>query len=567
MEPNYFLPEIFGNSKLGRMKSQPQINRLIIALIVFTAIGSCIKKDEFDFDKLSTDIEWTPEFAVPLGKISVKTGDLLGEDNISFDNGYVMYDNDSIAHIVFNGDKLFDFEFETVVEVGTITTPVTELDPPAALSAAGTYSGLPTNATSTTVSGTIELDAGDLIKLLEISGSTSFDIHFTNDLPLPAILHLSFDNLKNNGIAVQETINIPANGEITHSIELESLMIDFSANYPSNDIEYDVDFIIESTTETFVLDGTEKISFYTTIDGLDISEAKGDFGQQTLQIDPGILDMDISALQDFDGDIEFTDPTMTLVFEQSMLVPFTIDLGLQGISPNGSIRDLAFNDIQPDQITDPNELGVPFVSSFLLTKVNSDIEEFFKNPEFDQINYNPTISLNPDPVDVFTSPNIIRAGSSNDVTMNIDLPLIMKLKNIEFTDTLDDINILQNVESASLYFKAKNGLPFEAELSTLTLLDENDIELASIDVQVIFSSSAIIENSSGHFYVDTTQIASQINKVSLDKAFTSKITENGKIVFGITLNTSLLGTKAVALHSYDQLEMGISVEAKIDTSN
>ena len=549
------------------MKSEPQIKRFIIAFIVFIAISSCIKKDEFDFDKLSDDIEWTPEFAVPLGKISVKTGDLLGEDNISFDNGYVMYDNDSIAHIIFNGDKLFDFEFESVVEVGTITTPVTELDPPAALSSAGTYSGLPVNATSTSVSGTIKLDAGDLIKLLEISGSTTFDIVFTNDLPLPAILHLNFDNIKNNGIAVQETINIPASGEITHSIVLDNLLIDFSANYPSNNIEYDVDFIIESTDETFVLDGTEKISFFTTIDGLDISEAKGDFGQQTLEIDPGILDMDISALQDFDGDVEFTDPTMTLVFEQSMLVPFTIDLGLQGLKPDGSIRDLEFNNIQPAQITDPDDLDERFISSFLLTKLNSDIEEFFKNPELDQINYNPSISLNPDPVDVFTSPNIIRAGSSNNVTMNIDLPIIMKLKNIEFKDTLDDVSILQNVESASLYFKAKNGLPFEAELSSLTLLDEDYNELASIDVQTIFSSSAIVENSAGHFSVDTTQIISQINKVSLDNSFTSKITDNSKIVFCITLNTSLLGTKAVAMHSYDQLEISVSVEAKINTSN
>lgn len=548
---------------MTKLTSIKQITHIIILLFITI---SCVKKDEFDFDKLSSNnIEWSPELNVPLGSFSISTDDILNGDNITFDNGYIMYDESGVAHIIFNGEKLFEYEFGNIVEVSSFETPLITV--PSPFSTSGTFFGWPIDIEADPVSGVIELPADNEIKFSEVRGSSSMELHFTNQFTLPVIVNLSFSNLKNHDVVVSREITIPAISTTTEYIDLDDLFIDFTSIYPLNEIGYNVSFKIESTSETFTLAGTEVLSFYATMADLRITEAKGDFGKQIIEIDPGQLDMDIKTLQDFDGDIEFTDPKMTLFFEQSMVVPFTIDLGLQGVKPSGLSTDFNFNNIIPEQITDPDNLNGRFISSYVLTKSNSDIAEFFKNPDFDQINYNPVLTLNPTPVDVTTAPNIIRAGSKNEVSMSIDLPFIMKISNLERKDTIKDIEILQNIESATLYFNVENGMPFEAELSSLDIIDSNNDIVASIDRSDIFTSGSLLLNDLGHYSVDTTAITKQYTQISIDKAFTSKITKSSKMIIGFNLNTSQNGSKAVALHDYDKIKVGISVEIKANTAN
>ena len=346
----------------------------LISVVLFIFILTGCMEDKFELDRLSDQMELSPEFSAPLVRGSITLEDLVdnGTENIVMDSSethpYIkmVYREDSI--FAFDGNDLFEVNesgsesytvgnielgsfgpISEVITLGQIVNNASTEESKASLieSADGNYINFPA-VDSMAISGTYEVDEIDNFRYADFE-SGQIEITVGNNLPVEVTAEFTFRTkvMDNTGTTVEEDIilkhfefqNIPSGGSHTETFDLSGERLgsvlyaeEVSLSTPgsSSNVLIDLDqqdLTVEAQSSNLVISGGEVAIPDQNLENqqTDINIGyTGDKRIDTIRLAGGGLDLTIDNHTDIPAYLEIRLPESrypnndTVVFEQQI---------------------------------------------------------------------------------------------------------------------------------------------------------------------------------------------------------------------------------------------------------
>ncbi|MCB0480180.1 MAG: hypothetical protein KDC83_02055 [Flavobacteriales bacterium] len=443
-----------------------KIKSLWLFLFCGIILGSCLKKEDFDFSKLSKTT-WNPEVAMPLMYSNLQAVNVIAKA----DPSVMRVDKENLVTLVYpgktitvTGGEMFQLE-DFTIPVGPLSTgPQVELKFPLLntdgkkLKKIVLSSGyFKFNLTKGSATGTIN------VTLKSISGEPSATIDLNGNIP---------DSIPIGG----KTITLNDQGEFTFGIDLTNL----GGN-------------VENVEFSFVK--------------MDYTSIEGDFGNTMFTLPKDSIQINLFKNVSERGDFEVNDPRLFLDVKNGMGIPFDLLLNKSfGYLTNGD--SIPFEKkAAPIPIagkTSPTSGTVR--TKVKLDKSNTEIKNFIR-PTPSWIVMQPLMQSNPTPL----SPgqyNFLEKSATCEISTSMEMPLHGKVISFVVLDTVpvglkDALDVIQDF---SIKSKVVNGFPMDAIID-VTLLDINYQPLLKggepvriIKDQILCSSGLV----SGEVVVGTT---------------------------------------------------------------
>lgn len=302
----------------------------------------------------------------------------------------------------------------------------------------------------------MDFDEGVEIELINLSAG-QFVYSYESDLNTTLELLLEIPQLVDaNSNPFSETIQIENSGLVTESISLEGYSFIFQDS--SNELQVNYSSQIVSTESFVSYNHVDEITLSIGMEDLDFELIQGYFGQLDQTIEEGILDLDFSALADISSGIVLESPSLVFTTDNSMGLPFQIDLNLIG-ELNG--ENVALNG---------PSLMVPFeqVSTTSFTSYNSQLPELIAlNPS--AVSYSGSVVSNP--LGNVGTLNTLRPNTGITIGFEMELPLHLRIQDANTKDTLalsfgsENTSDLIVVESVRMQLRTQNEFPLDVSLT------------------------------------------------------------------------------------------------------
>lgn len=538
-----------------------------VLLILFSP--SCINDEDYDFDKLSEKIDWTPNMIVPVGHGTYSLWYLLNQHETNPDDVTIHLVDDMI-HIKHKEPGVFTYNAQEVISFPPQGSQQTSLTIPVEINIADPGTA-PVSLGDESSIYSINID--DQVKLLSLDLSAK--ILFTIDNPISERVQItiSLPKLTQSGSPVTKTYTVDANDKISETLLLSDINIDLTESYPDNTLPFNFNFTILPQGDPISVNAGEKLSISYKMLDIEFEKAVGNFGQQIIDIGSGELDMDVDFWDDIQGQFRFEDPRIDLnITNNAVVVPFLINANLTGYNADG-LDPVSLNP-QPLQPKYPNQSNMdkPFIVKEGYDKHNSDIVDFMALPPSQKIEYSGNVTLNPgsDPFDI-SEPNIITNTSSINVDMEIDIPMNLSAKNLILQDTISDVDISDSdkIKFGKLVIVTKNGLPMDVTLQKIYLTDDSYQKLDSIDNSTIFDAAQVFPpDNSNAGKVDPSKIVQQEQTIELSQKLIQKLDQTKNIIIKAVISTTKDEKNSpVKLMGDDQLEFKMAIQVQADLNN
>jgi len=89
---------------------------LYVSIMCFV-FNSCIDKKDYEFNRLSDQIDWTPNVLVPVGLINVSLWDVLNDYDETPKNPDLYYDDDGLFHMKYSSDQVFKLDIDSLLRL------------------------------------------------------------------------------------------------------------------------------------------------------------------------------------------------------------------------------------------------------------------------------------------------------------------------------------------------------------------------------------------------------------------------------------------------------------------
>ncbi|MGQ1910795.1 hypothetical protein ACT3CE_13525 [Marinifilum sp. RC60d5] len=551
------------------VKFKSIIPMLMIGILAIT-VQSCFDADDYDMDRLSENVDWTPNMIVPVGYGTYSLWYLLNEHETNPEDQSIFLDTEGILHIIHTEKKIFSYDVNEVINIPNQAPIDLNFSLPD-LSAGVPYASLPViNSQAKYI--TINTSQLDVI-LSELDINTNIRFLFTNPLNTEVELTVSLPSCTQSGISVNQTYTIAANAvNQEENLNLNNLNIKFAEPYSNNNIiDLDFDIAIQNNASG-IISGSGIIDVNLTFENVDFLLAQGDFGTQNISIGSGNIDLDVDFWDDIEGEYTFADPKIKVHLRNSVGIPFQINANMIGYNTQGDYQALNPLPIQPvnypKTVADVND--TPNEETITYDKYNSDIVEIMALPPSDRIEYAGFVQLNPNAVDIATSPNIVSNNSRIDADLEIDIPLNFSATNLMLRDTINDIDIddAEKIINAAIVVTAENGYPLDVKIDKIYLTDETYTFLDSItDNEVIDAAEVFPAGHANEGEVNNASIAEISHEIKLSKTQIEHLNNTENLIINASVNTSGDGTQAVILKGDYELKFAISVQAQLDLNN
>ncbi|MDO9615469.1 MAG: hypothetical protein Q7J86_13215, partial [Bacteroidota bacterium] len=296
----------------------------------------------------------------------------------------------------------------------------------------------------------------------------SLSIKTTNNSQLKGSVNLTLNEIKNINTGNPIKVSIPLTGSLTN-IPLENTVINFTADpaKPYNRIPYIYTLEINKSTGYINYSSTDVIKMEITLNDLEFQSITGDFGKRTIQIDPGVFDMNVDLLNKIEGNFKLANPTLELIIRNSIGMPASVDLDFTASNKEGKTAKLnppLFDIPVPANINSGIATG-----SVFFNKGNSNIVNFIALPPTGEISYMGQANFNPTNMVITPqNPNFLDLGATFAIDMSMELPLEMQINNLTFKDTSAiSGSDYDKIESAELILNAKNGIPLDIDMQLI----------------------------------------------------------------------------------------------------
>lgn len=285
---------------------------------------------------------------------------------------------------------------------------------------------------------------------------------------------------------------------------------------------------------------------------------------KTAVIKPGSIDLNIKDfLSHISGDFLFSNPSLKFIYTNSF--PDSVKINF---SASGKRADKVINlMLKPFGLAKPNIPTQQEVSSlYMIDKNNSNLPAVLSLPP-EVINYSGTVTLS---TQVKSDQDYNNALIPPHLTgsVEIQIPMDLKINNLQFTDTLDnfiqsDNNSdsqlkIEDFQTLSVIVTASNGFPLGVSLKMSLYDPQTQTILSTVDASGILDPAPV--DGTGKVTGDTESSV----VIDFSKEFLSKANNADKLIFRFTLNSSGNGTKDVKIYSDYRINFTAALVAKPD---
>ena len=445
---------------MKRLK-RSNIITLIIPILIIFLFNHCMH-DEFELDKLDTDIEINASLLTPLAYGSLTLDDLISELDSS---GYINTYPDGLLYLAYE-DSLFSYIADELMEVPDQDFYEFFIK---------SYFNLPTGWTDVSLDTTdyfafsfsnneqldsIQLDQGDLV--FSINSSFQCD----------GVIRLIFPTIVLNGSPfVTDPFNI--NDPTEHIISMDGHTIILQDSSGTTDQFIPVDFEVDLFDPSGPILNTDSIKLTAGIANLDFDAIFGYIGDYELITETGEVDLGFfeSAL---DGDIRFEDPQINFKIRNSYGVPAEVEIQkFTGFKSETDSTELTFNTgVNPFSYAFPTlddyNSGTYFKDTTIsLDRTTTNISDFLAYLP-NRLEYNLKAVSNPPTPSGDTIYNFVTDESRIDVDFEFILPLWFTADNFAFVDTIEaDLEGVAEeadiIEKVTMMLEVANGLPVDID--------------------------------------------------------------------------------------------------------
>jgi hypothetical protein len=444
-------------------------NRKLLLLLVSAAFFSSCLKDTLDELSGIKGVKTANEFSMPLVSMTMGMKELYES---ALQSAYIQPDPNNLLVFTYRGG-------DTVPTQQFVAIPSVDFSYPIRFPNALAIQAFNfNNRLDVTIDTSISLPTSggnEQIKLIKVKKG-KFTISVTNSFRHDATVAISYPGIKKNGVAYSDniTLNYDPNDypkTVTHTLDLADYDVDFSKNgTTANEIGFSYTIALvripanaTSLTDSLSIGQTFAIESYKQVTGY-----LGKF-----EIIHSHMDQEIDLFsKNISGKILVNDPRLVLRIFNSYGVPVT-----------GRIYNLKIITVDSqnfpvviDQFRDTFSFQRPLVpgdvavSEYKIDKNNSNLDDAINSGparvEFDlefSANYNDIVQ-----------DNFLVDGSMFRTEVDFELPMDIKILDYEVLERssfkLGNIPS-KGVESANLYVRTENGLPFDVFMQMLFVKD------------------------------------------------------------------------------------------------
>ncbi|MEA2105386.1 MAG: hypothetical protein U9P82_01485 [Bacteroidota bacterium] len=444
---------------------------IFIALAIIFTFSQCMH-DEYEFDKLSDEMEINMGLLTPLAYGSLSLDDIINE----FDStSYINADEEGLLYITYE-DSLFSFLADELIDIPDQNFPEYFIEsdddfPPYA-------SWDDTVVVERTEYYDFNFSNNENPDSIYIN-TADLNLQINSTFQHTGMLIITSDYIRKNNQSYHDTILInddSGNFATTQTFSLNDYVIEFMDTTVTDTSFLPLNFTLELYNSGAGVNSGDQVEIILTINNIDFTSIFGYVGNYELMSEAGDLELNFfESLSD--GYIEFEDPQINFNIRNSFGVPAEINIErFSGFkNDNDSITLNLEPEINPSNYAFPriDEYGEIKDTTISINRDNSNISAFLVFlPTY--LQYNMNAISNPDgPGGAY---NFVTKESKIEVDLEFILPLWFKANNIALEDTIEmdlsDINEdAEMIEKINLVLQVFNGLPVDIDFQ-IYFMDE-----------------------------------------------------------------------------------------------
>ncbi len=544
----------------------------LLASVLALSIQSCFDGDDYDFDKLSDQVDWTPNMIVPAGYGTYSLWYLLNQHEADPADQTIVLDAEGFLHIKYLEEDIFTYNVADVINFPTQTA----LDLSYSLPSLGV--GIPHASLPTFLPQTDQIQVitggSTAITLYELDLNANLRFLLSNPLNKFVVLSVSIPNGKAGGTAINEVFTLdPGTPNQERILNLTDLNLGFNIPYTTNN-DVDIVFNITVVDDGGLVTSSGDLGINLEVQNIDFQLAQGDFGNQNILLDAGNIDMDVDFWDDIEGEYQFANPQISLHMENSVGVPFQINADIIGYASDGSSATLNPDALQPNYpqtVSVTNPLAIDAITEIITyDKNNSDIVDLMALPPSDRLEYTGNIALNP--VGAIapspTTPNLISNNSAIGVDIEIDIPLDFTANKLMLRDTIDDLDIsdADKIMNAAVVIVTENGYPLDVMIDKIYFTDAAYTVIDSISDENVIDAATVFTSGAKIGEVDPSSIKEVEHQIKLTQTQIVNLNKTKNLIINASVSTSNGGVPVKLMGDYE-LKFTLSVQAQIDLNN
>ncbi|MDY6800313.1 MAG: hypothetical protein SVU94_03705 [Bacteroidota bacterium] len=444
---------------------------IFIALAIIFTFSQCMH-DEYEFDKLSDEMEINVDILTPLAYGYLSMDDIIFE----FDStSYINTDEEGLLFITYE-DSLFSFLADELIDIPDQNFPEYFIE---------SDDDIPPYASW---DDTVVVERTEYYEF-NFSNNEDPDSIYINTADLNLQINSTFQHtgkliissnyIKHNNQPFNHTININnSSGSFSanQTLVLNNHVIEFIDTTVTDTSFLPIDFTFELYDSGAGVNSGDQVEIILTLTDVDFNAIFGYVGNYELMSEAGELELNFfESLSD--GYIEFEDPQVNFNIRNSFGVP--AEINIERFAGFKNENDSITLDMEPE--INPSNYAFPVIDEFGETKDttisinrdNSNISAFLAFlPTYLQYNMNAT--SNPDgPGGAY---NFVTKESKIEVDLEFVLPLWFKANNIALQDTIEmDLSGINEdaemIEKINLVLQVFNGLPVDIDFQ-IYFMDE-----------------------------------------------------------------------------------------------
>ena len=353
----------------------------------------------------------------------------------------------------------------------------------------------------------------------------------------------------------------------TYNLKMLSKKAHLSPTFAISAVKGDISFSdMVKPNDTVVFDQFKLVTLVFKKDSI-VDLKPTDFTKATIvktaTIEPGSIDLNIKDfLNHISGDFQFSNPSIKFSYKNSF--PDSVKVNLKASAQrNAKTVNLT---LAPFGLTKPNLPTQQEISaSYLIDKSNSNLPLLISLPP-EIINYSGSVTLTATVKNNLVSDNAL-IPSHMIGSLEIDIPMELKISNLQYSDTVDNFiksgnnssdNPIkpENFDSLRVIVSAKNGFPLGAALK-MSLFDSSTHTIKStVNANAILAPAPVDANGKSAGVTETS------TTIKFTKEFFSFVNKADKIIFWFTLNST--GNGIVRIYSDYRINFTAAMVVKPD---
>lgn len=530
------------------------LKKLLALIIVFGSLSAC-NLDYFR-DAEFGDFVWDPSLAIPVGEITYTIEELFQELN------------DAGAQVGTNNENIVTLSYTETLQSQSASAFLAVLDQNFS---GGIQSGV--NVNNPGVGSTFTLRETFEYSLSQRGGEAYDSIHFdggdfaialSSGINADVDFTMTIQSLQSKADDSPLVISgsIPAaSSSFSDSRSLADFdgifTRDASGNATTNTVTVDLEYTI-TVEPTTVINSTDRIGFTIGMTNAVFQNVFGDVGTSGLDVNFQVVNLDFFRNFDATG-IRFDEPIFTFVFNNGFGFPLGIDF--QSISSIGSEGQIV--PLTGSATASPVIVGAPTVDN-IGSQVTSTLELNSTNSNIaDMLSVQPRkvimeVNAESNPATGPSQYNFVNQESLLDVSINVDIPLIMNVQNLIAEETTDFNNGTDLEEAKRLLLRVitENELPLGGDLE-IEFLDAQGNVVHTVSERPVFTGAPV--GADGR--------TSEVTSTTVDVEFSDENIRAIETAVTVRISARLATTDATsgnAVRFFSDYELKIKLAAQAD---